>query len=112
MRNKCAIAITMVLAFTVGLPVTPVIAGSTGISDDTNAKLARVKATSKRNAGSRAQAGRDAASESAAGNPAVGECGSINIANTVTEGNVGNFNQETIVVIDGDIINANNECKK
>ena len=112
MRIKISIAVITTLTFSLCLPVMPAFSGSAEISDETNAKLARVKAKSKRLSGSRAKSARNAASESAAGNPAVGECGSINIANTVNEGNVGHMNQETIVIVDGDIINANNECKK
>jgi hypothetical protein len=40
-----------------------------------------------------------------------GECGNVNIGNVITGGRPGFQPREVTVVITGDVINANNQCK-
>lgn len=80
-------------------------AGSVYIKDGTNAKLARIKAK---------QRGRQAQSQNSqpgSENPTdKGGCGSIDIGNVTNErGSRGT--REITVIITGDVINANNNCK-
>jgi hypothetical protein len=100
-----------ILASALSVSATQALAGAESFSDDTNAKMARVKAKTQRMK-TTGDARSTAKDRSAGKNATTGDCGSINIGNTVNQGTVGVRKQETIVIIDGDVINANNNCKK
>ena len=111
--SKLSAAILAFCAFSI--PATQVYAGAESFDDESNAKMARVKAKTKRIKKSSASTARSTAksrTDSSSSDGMNAECGSINIGNTVNQSPVGVRNQETIVIIDGDVINANNECKK
>lgn len=80
-------------------------AGEEYLEDDNNAKLARIKAKQRV---WEAMDGGDEGSGSGAGG---GECGSLNIGNVQNNG-VGGRPREVIVVVTGDVINANNNCRR
>lgn len=75
-------------------------AGEEGLEDDNNAKLARIKAKQRR-------MGATSFGDSDGGGG--GECGSLNVGNVQNNGR-GRGPREVVVVVTGDIINANNKC--
>jgi archaellum component FlaF (FlaF/FlaG flagellin family) len=98
---KIAICIVISLILMVSIP-TITLAGEDGVNTVNRAKVARIKAKQ------RALARKNGTSGSAA-NSADG-CGNINIGNVVNEkGSTGA--REITVVIDGDVISTNNNCK-
>ena len=71
------------------------------IKDETNAKIARIKAKGRTGGHQRSQSGTPSDSD---------KCGSIEIGNAVNQrGSQGT--KEITVVVTGDVINANNDCK-
>ncbi len=80
-------------------------AGEVDLPNDANAKLARIKA--KMRMAESDKKGEKAAASRTAG--AGASCGAIEIGNTATGG--GRAPREITVVVTGDVINANNDCK-
>lgn len=111
LRLFCAAAFVAVLL----APVQPAHATSaepSGIGEDTQAKLARARAKAG-NAGLATQ-GRPGDTQmstgtATGGQPGLPNCG-VNIGNSVGAPR-GHAPKEIIVVVKGDVINANNKCK-
>lgn len=78
-------------------------AGDIDMDDETNAKLARLKARERAMAQASGQAG-------AQGQNGIGECGSLNVGNVINEKGV-KAPREVTVVISGDVINMGNKCR-
>ena len=73
------------------------------------AKLAHERAKARRLGNKSAGVGKASANADAA-NP-LAECGAVNIGNVLTGGRPGFQPREITVVITGDVINANNNCR-
>jgi hypothetical protein len=87
------------------LLASPARAGEVDLPNDANAKLARVKA--KMRAAESGKQGEKAGAR--AGRAGGAACGAVEIGNTATGG--GRAPREITVVVTGDVINANNDCK-
>jgi hypothetical protein len=70
--------------------------------------LQRAKA---RNLGQTGSAKSGTGNTNGAGSPAPFDCGAVNIGNIIGNGRPGFQPREVTVVITGDVINANNQCK-
>ena len=80
------------------------IAGTTSFDDETNAKVARLKAKQ------RMMAAQENASNNGNGGADKSKCGSVDIGN-VAASKSGKTPKEVTVVISGDVINMGNKCK-
>jgi hypothetical protein len=96
---KKSILMLFCAALTAGPALT--MAGEEGLEDDANAKLARVKAK---------QRAFGSGSDFGSGSGSNAECGSLNVGNVDNRGRNSRL-REVIVVVEGDVINANNNCR-
>jgi hypothetical protein len=79
------------------------------LEPDVLAKLAHERAKARGLSNKSAGVGRPGANADAS-NP-LAECGAVNIGNVLTGGRPGFQPREVTVVITGDVINANNNCR-
>jgi hypothetical protein len=102
--SKWSVSIFLIISFLLFTVPTVGVAGEAAFKDETNAKIARIKAKQKRMERSNRAQGIDP------GRGDSSKCGSVEIGNINNERGA-TSPKEVTVIVTGDVINTDNNCR-